>query len=182
MARPRAIAHSRPHLSPRASFLSLSSFVSPLHPLGLGYWGRCDPRSFLYFYVVTDGGPASHRVRLWQGGLRPRIAVFVPLLLFTGTSIPRVRLPGHPEDRKRPWPLRVSRGDGNGGPLRPLALPSFVARFAPLRCTSDAVTLTFVSLCFLYSDSPLSSRPQPLGRVGDVTPCEDTREDFGLSV
>ena len=59
--------------------------------------------------------------------------------------------------------------------LRPLALPSFVARFAPLRCTSDAVTLTFVSLCSLYSDSPLSSRPQPLGGVGDDTPFEDTR-------
>ena len=27
----------------------------------------------------------------------------------------------------------------------------------------------------LYSDGPLSSRPQPLGRGGDVAPCEDTR-------
>ena len=35
------------------------------------------------------------------------------------------------------------------------------------------------SLC---SDSPMSSWPQPLGRVGDDTPCEDTREDVGLSV
>ena len=34
----------------------------------------------------------------------------------------------------------------------------------------------------LYSDGPLSSRPQPLGGVGDDTPCEDTREDSGLSV
>ena len=33
----------------------------------------------------------------------------------------------------------------------------------------------------LYSDSPLSSWPQPLGSGGDATPCEDTREDFGLS-
>ena len=33
----------------------------------------------------------------------------------------------------------------------------------------------------LYSRSPLSSRPQPLGSGGDVAPCEDTREDFGLS-
>ena len=39
-----------------------------------------------------------------------------------------------------------------------------------------------LSLCSLYSNSPLSSRPQPLGRVGDDTPCEDTREDFGLFV
>ena len=63
-----AIAHSRPHLSPRAFFLSLSSFVSPLRPLGLGLLGRCDPRSFIFFYDVTDAGPASHRVRLWRGG------------------------------------------------------------------------------------------------------------------
>ena len=34
----------------------------------------------------------------------------------------------------------------------------------------------------LYSDIPLSSRLQPLGSGGDVTPCEDTREDFGLSL
>ena len=39
-----------------------------------------------------------------------------------------------------------------------------------------------LSLCSLYSDGPLSSRPQPLGSGGDVAPCEDTREDFGLSV
>ena len=34
----------------------------------------------------------------------------------------------------------------------------------------------------LYSDGPLSSRPQPLGSGGDAAPCEDTREDFGLSL
>ena len=33
----------------------------------------------------------------------------------------------------------------------------------------------------LHSSSPLRSRPQPLGSGGDVSPCEDTREDFGLS-
>ena len=38
-----------------------------------------------------------------------------------------------------------------------------------------------VSPWSLYSDSSLSSRLQPLGSDGDVTPCEDTREDFGLS-
>ena len=32
-----ATAHSRPHLRPRASILSLSTFVSPLLPLGLGF-------------------------------------------------------------------------------------------------------------------------------------------------
>ena len=44
-----------------------------------------------------------------------------------------------------------------------------------LRSTSDILP------CYLYSDSPLSSRPQPMGSGGDATPCEDTREDFGLS-
>ena len=37
------------------------------------------------------------------------------------------------------------------------------------------------TLWSLYSDNPLSSQPQPLGSGGDATPCEDTREDFGLS-
>ena len=52
---------------PSCFVLFFSSFVSPLRPLGLGLLGRCDPRNFL-FYDVTDAGPASHRVRLWQGG------------------------------------------------------------------------------------------------------------------
>ena len=39
-----------------------------------------------------------------------------------------------------------------------------------------------LSLWSLRSDSPTSSQPQPLGSVGDDTPCEDTREDVGLSV
>ena len=64
-----AIAHSRPHLRPRVSFLSLSPFVSLLRPLGLGFLlARGHFRSLTYFYDVTDAGPASHRVRLWQGG------------------------------------------------------------------------------------------------------------------
>ena len=67
MAPAETIAHSRAHLCPHASSLSLSSLVSPLQPLGLGLLGRCDPRSF-FFCDVTDAGPASHRVRLWQGG------------------------------------------------------------------------------------------------------------------
>ena len=33
----------------------------------------------------------------------------------------------------------------------------------------------------LYSDGPLSSRPQPRGSDGDVTPRKDTREDLGPS-
>ena len=56
-----------------------------------------------------------------------------------------------------------------------------MAMSAPPRCLLWRHTsATFLwSLC---SDSPLSSRPQPLGSVGDDTPCEDTREDYGLSV
>ena len=116
MARKCEGAHSRAHLCPRASSLSLSSLVSPLRPLGLGFLGRCDPRSFIFFYVVTDAGPASHRVRLWQGGPTSTYCHFrLLVLLFTGTSIPGVRLLGHPEVRKRPWPLWRPRGDGNGG-------------------------------------------------------------------
>ena len=68
MAPAGAIAHSWHHLCPRASYPSFSTLVSPLRPLGLGLLGRCDPRSFIFFYDVTEAGPASHRVRLWQGG------------------------------------------------------------------------------------------------------------------
>ena len=56
-----------------------------------------------------------------------------------------------------------------------------MAMLAPPCCLFwQPTTDTFLwSLC---SDSPVSSRPQPLGSVGDDTPCEDTREDVGLSV
>ena len=57
-------------------------------------------------------------------------------------------------------------------------LAYFVVQSAPVvRRTPD--TFPF---CSLYRDGPSSSRPQPLGSGGDVAPCEDTREDFGLSV
>ena len=56
---------------------------------------------------------------------------------------------------------------------------------------NGCASLTFVhqraiahqALSFLtcYSDSPLSSRPQPMGVAETPTPCKDTREDFGLS-
>ena len=63
-------------------------------------------------------------------------------------------------------------------PLAPIrGAEGEMAMSAPPRCllwrhTSD----TFPSS--LCSDSPVSSRPQPLGSVGDDAPCEDTREDF----
>ena len=127
MAPAGAIAHSRASSLPSCVVLFFSSFVSPLRPLGLGLLGRCDPRSLIFFYDVTDAGPASHRVRLWQGGRVSTYCRFRLLVLhFTGTSIPRVRLLGHPEVRKRPWPLRRSRGDGNGGRfVRSPCLPSW---------------------------------------------------------
>ena len=37
-----------------------------------------------------------------------------------------------------------------------------------------------LSLCSLYSGSPLSSQPQLRESDGDVAPRKDTREDFGL--
>ena len=114
MAPAGATAHSRPHLCPRASSLSFSSLVSPLRPLGLGLLGRCDPRALIYFYLVTDAGPASHRVR--QGGPASTYCHFrLLVLLLTGTCFPGVRLLALPEVRKGPWPLWRPRGDGNGG-------------------------------------------------------------------
>ena len=38
-----------------------------------------------------------------------------------------------------------------------------------------------LSLRSVYSCSPWSSQPQPLGSGGDTTPCEDTRGDHELS-
>ena len=56
------------------------------------------------------------------------------------------------------------------------------ARLAFLRGAVCACCMPYTR-CFpfwsLYSDGPMSSRPQPLGRGGDVAPCEDTREDLG---
>ena len=67
-----------------------------------------------------------------------------------------------------PW---ADEGRWQWRSLRSLPLPSF---FKPY--TSPLVPSP------QYSRSPLSSRPQPLGSGGDITPCEDTREDFGLLI
>ena len=70
------IAHSRRHLNPRASSLSCFSYLifllrlaTPALKLGVisGSWRPCE--ACCMQYDVTDAGPASHRVRLWQGGL-----------------------------------------------------------------------------------------------------------------
>ena len=178
MAPAGAIAHSRPLLSPCASFLSFFSSVAPLRPLGLGFLGRGLRRSTTLFTTTlrTQVRPAIEYVS-GEEGLRPRLRRYV-----TGTRLLQVRLLGHPKLRKRPWPLRRSRGDGNGG------------RFVRSRCFLLWCSMHFytvfqmlslwhlVPFWSLYSDGPLSSRPQPLGRGGGVAPCEDTREDLGLSL
>ena len=178
MAPAGAIAHSWHHLCPRASSPSFSTLVSPLRPLGLGLLGRCDPRSFIFSYDVTDAGPASHRVRLWQGRPASTYCRFrLLVLLLTGTCFPGIRLLALPEVRKGPWPLQ-RREEMAMAVASSARLAYFVVQSAPVvRRTPD--TFPFWSL---YSDGPMSSRPQPLGSGGDVAPCEDTREDFGLSL
>ena len=114
MAPAGAIAHSRPHFCSCFVSLFLSSLVSPLRPLGLGLLGRCDPRSFIFFYV-TDAGPASHRVRLHVLPSSLVLLFFAVRRYCMGTCFPEVRLLALPDFRKGPWPLRRSRGDGNGG-------------------------------------------------------------------
>ena len=124
---------------------SFSSSVAPLWPLGLGILGRGSVRSLIYFYDVTDAGPASHRVRLWQGGPASTYCRFRHLvLLFTGTRLLRVRPLALPEVRKGPWPLRRPRGDGNGGRfVRSPCLPSW----RRLRLQSTELPATTVEEC-----------------------------------
>ena len=127
MAPPGAIAHSRARLCPRASPFSFSSLVSPLRSLGMGLLGRCDPRSFFFFYDVTDAGPASHRVRLWQRGPASTIlAARRSIVWRLWYSYPSSSSMALPEVFKRPWPLWRPRGDGNGGRfVRSPCLPSW---------------------------------------------------------
>ena len=173
MAPAGAIAHSRAHLCPRASSFSFSSLVSPLRPLGLGLLGRCDPRSFVFFYVFTDAGPASHRVRLWQGGPASTYCSF--RLWFCSLRV-QVFLEFAFWDT-----LKFASAPGLSGGRGEMAMAvASSARFAFFACcTPYTRRFPFWSL---YSDGPLSSRPQPLESGGDVAPCEDTREDYGLSV
>ena len=128
MAPAGAIAHSKTHLCPRASSFSFSSSVSPLRPLGLGLLARGDPRSFTSLFVRRygrrSGQPSSSSLARRPASTYCRFRLLV--LQFTSTSTPRVRLLGHPEVRKRPWPLQRPRGDGNGGRfVRSPCLPSW---------------------------------------------------------
>ena len=68
-------------------------------------------------------------------GLRPMFWLFGFLLYdVTGIRAHQVRLLGHPELRKRPWPLLRPRGDGNGGGL-PSTLYTRCCPFVPCTAT-----------------------------------------------
>ena len=171
---PGAIA-PRPHLSPRASSLSFSSFVSPLRPLGLGLLGRCGPRSLIFLrrYGRRSGQPSSsslaRRACVHYSGSSAFYCVaslvFVPFKFVYWDTLNFGSAPG----------LSGGRGE------MAMAVASS-ARLAFLRGAVCACCMPYTR-CFpfwsLYSDGPMSSRPQPLGRGGDVAPCEDTREDLG---
>ena len=108
-ARPGAIAHSRAHLCPRASFLFVILPRLATAALRLGVIGSWRPSVFFISirrYGRRSGQPSS-------SSLARRACVHVlpfslVLLLFavrryvTGTRLLRVRLPGHPDVRKRP--------------------------------------------------------------------------------
>ena len=183
MARPGAIAHSRPHLSRRASFLSLSSFVSPLRPLSVCLLLRCDPRSG---YGRRSGQPSSsslarracvHVFPVFVSGfavvcsMALRVHVFMEYVDKVLTEVHDFI--GYPMLVQvfiefALWDtLKFACAPGLSGGRGEMAmavassarLAFFVVRSAPVVCrTPDA--FPFWSL---YSDGPLSSRPQPLG-------------------
>ena len=160
-----AIAHSRPHLCPRASSLSFSSLVSTLGLFSVSMSLRTQVRPAIEFVSGKEG-------------LRPIFRLLGVLLYgVSGIRTLQVRLLALPEVRNGSWPLRRPRGDGNGG--RFVRSPCLLS-WRGLRLY--AVHQILSPFWSLYSDGPLSSRPQPLGRGGDVAPCEDTREDLGLSL
>ena len=127
MAPAGAIPHSRLRLCPRASVLRFPSSVAPLWPLGLGIWVvAAFGVLFLSTTLRTQVRPAIEFVS-GKEGLRPLFWLVDDFLYDAiGIRTLQVRLPGHPEDRKRPWPVRGSRGDGNGGRfVRSPCLPSW---------------------------------------------------------
>ena len=102
-----AIAHSRPRLRPRASVLSLSSFVSPLRPLGLGFLlARGNVRCLTYCCFGLPGIADIRRMTL-------RVHVFLdfayrPILKFGSAPDPFGGRGGWPWRALRwlvpPWP------------------------------------------------------------------------------
>ena len=117
---------------PSRVFFSLSSFVSPLRPFGLGLLGRCDPRSLIFLrrYGRRSGQPSSsslaRRACVHYSGCSTFYCmaslVFVPLKFGYWLFLNFASAPGPFGGR---WQWRS---------LRPLALPSFVARSAPVTC------------------------------------------------
>ena len=95
-------------------FFFLLRLATPALRLGVfGSWLRSESYLFLRRDGRRSGQPSS-------SSLARRACVHVLpfsslVLQFTGTSIPGFRLLGHPDVRKRPWPLRRPRGDGHGG-------------------------------------------------------------------
>ena len=90
---------------------------------------------------------------------------FLPYEFDCGMGFHGLHGHGHLEVHKGPWfPSRNRGGDGDG------CAPSLCTS---LRCMSDIVPLC--PCTGLYSRR--SSRPQPRGSGGDVTPRKDTRED-----
>ena len=161
-----ALEH-RPFLFPPPSLHS--------RPLGLGVLGRGSVRSSMYFYAVTDAGPANHRVRLWQGG--PCVhnsgwlavycttpLVFVPFKFVYGDTLKFASAPG---------PFKKSRGNGNGGRfVRSPCLPSWRG----LRLYAVHQMLSLGPCAVTAHGAPGHNR----WGGGDATPCEDTREERGL--
>ena len=141
VAPPGAIAHSRPRLCPRASTLSFSSLVSPLRPFGLGLLGRCDPRSLTYFFDVTDAGPASHRVRLWQGGPVHVLPFSSPGIAVYGDKFSSRSSTGSSRISQGPLASREVEERWQWRSLRSLALPSYYAVQQTLSLGSCAATV-----------------------------------------
>ena len=136
-------------------------------------WQRSESYLFLCRYGRRSGQPSSSSLARracvhysgWLSISCTTPLVFVPFKFVYRDTLKIASAPG-------PF-----GGRGNGGRfVRSPCFPSWRG-LRPSYVTPEA--FPFWSL---YSNGPLSSRPQPLGSVGDDTPCEDTREDFGLSV
>ena len=178
MAPPGAIAHSRALLCPRASTLSPFLLRRSTLALGLGgsgSWQRSEFYAFLRRYGRRSGQPSS-------SSLARRACVHYSGCSAFYCTTPLVLVPFKFVYRDT---LKITSAPGPFGGRGEMAMAvASSARLAFLRGAVCASTLLhqMLSLCSLCSNSPMSSRPQPLGRVGDDTPCDDTREDFRLSV
>ena len=95
----------------------------------------------------------------------------------------RLRRPGQPSSSS---PARRACVHFDFVFLKRCGTPWFaVVRSSRVRADGGVCRLLFAENALLwsrYSASPLSSRPEPLGSRREAAPCEDTREDFGLSI